>query len=360
MYTFFYENHCGIVDKTGKIVMQPQFKELYKNGDIFYSDRGFFKNPDKITKLAVHILPFSCGLAAFKFQQPFIAPQQWLWGLMDDNLNVIMDPKFERITEFYDGVAAVNFNGKWGFIDTECNYVIEPSYLDFDTIYTRILFYQRWTQNGIAAVKDERGWHYIDKHGNDLFGKYYDYALAFYNGLALVQVNDKYEYIDEKGNQAIEPIFDRATSFEYGDYAEVYIGEEEVVIDKEGNIYRCEATDSEKNCLADDFFNLLINDSKEYLIEKSNGKYGLKDATGVFVVEPVYDRIEYVWGDQGKMDEDKRPIGIAIAQVENKLWIIDMIDNFKTVPIEDVHPLVELLPDGKTLAYLKFAKGRSG
>lgn len=41
-----------------------------------------------------------------------------IWSIIDDKGNLLVDKFFfERIGEFYEGLAAVEKDGKWGFID---------------------------------------------------------------------------------------------------------------------------------------------------------------------------------------------------------------------------------------------------
>lgn len=51
------------------------------------------------------------------------------WGFVDGNSNVVVDYKYEQVTEFNKyGFAGVKLNGKWGSIDEEGNIVVEPIY----------------------------------------------------------------------------------------------------------------------------------------------------------------------------------------------------------------------------------------
>lgn len=345
MYPFFYNQHYGLVDKTGKIILQPQFKTLYKYGDTFYSDKGFFKTPDKITKIAVPMFPFSYGLAPFNFNNK--------WGLMNKKLKIVVEAKFQNITEFYDGIAAVKYNDKWGFIDTKGNYVIEPSLLDLNTLYTRIYKYDRWTENGIAAVQDEDGWYFIDKHRNDLYSKRYDYAEAFCNGLAVVNLNNKYGYIDENGNEVISLGFNNAFCFDNQGFAEVWAEDDMMIIDREGNICYTSPDGYDTDDIRKDFAKLRNSEKREYFFKKIDDKYGLVSPDGEFVINPIYDEIEEVCSSIITIDEENMSFNITIARIGKKLWIIDTTNDIKVTPMEDVHPIVDLLPDGKTWAYFE-------
>lgn len=57
------------------------------------------------------------------------------WGFIDSNSNVVVDYKYEKVTEFNKyGFAGVKLDGKWGSIDENGNVVVEPIY-NLDNYY---------------------------------------------------------------------------------------------------------------------------------------------------------------------------------------------------------------------------------
>lgn len=70
-----------------------------------------------------------------------------------------------------------------------------------------------FTQGLVQACTDGK-WGYVDKEGNYVINPQFDAAYTFSdNGLAVVEVNNKYGYIDKKGNYVINPQFDDANYF---------------------------------------------------------------------------------------------------------------------------------------------------
>lgn len=70
------------------------------------------------------------------------------WGFIDNNSNVIVDYKYEQVTELNKyGFAGIKLNGKWGSIDKEGNIVVEPIYnldgfheIDFIGKYYKVIY----------------------------------------------------------------------------------------------------------------------------------------------------------------------------------------------------------------------------
>ncbi|WP_139796242.1 WG repeat-containing protein [Sporomusa malonica] len=109
---------------------------------------------------------------------------------------------WEDVLPFSEGMAPVKVNGKWGFIEKNGYITIAPRYDDV-----------RQFSEGLAAVKFGNYWGYIDKSGQWVIepayldgGKYdKDLTMQFENGLAEVYAkrsenNYSKVFIDKKGN----------------------------------------------------------------------------------------------------------------------------------------------------------------
>ncbi len=121
-------------------------------------------------------------------------------GLLDVNGEVLIEPKYEEIHCYNEGLAAfLNESGLWGFLDREQNVVIEP-------IFTEINVFQpepnRHPFNeGLANVKLANNyWNYINTKGEVVIAGDYSFAKAFRNGQAEVHKNARIFYIDTDGN----------------------------------------------------------------------------------------------------------------------------------------------------------------
>ena len=65
--------------------------------------------------------------------------------------------------------------------------------------------------------------------------KRYEYAKPFRNGLAAVRIDGRWGYIDRSGDLVIQPIYTEAASF-YGELAEVRVNEAAGIIDRRGRM----------------------------------------------------------------------------------------------------------------------------
>lgn len=109
------------------------------------------------------------------------------WGF-SNGLRTVIEPKFDEVFSFKDGLACVEVNELFGFIDAEGNFVIEPMYecaLSFS--------------EGLAVIFEKEKCGYINKNNERVIECKYDAATAFENGRAKVKEEGKWGTIAQDG-----------------------------------------------------------------------------------------------------------------------------------------------------------------
>lgn len=71
-------------------------------------------------------------------------------------------------------------------------------------------------KEGLAAVQTQDGWGFIDETGKLVIPCRFQLAKDFSDGLAAVNLNKKWGYVDKKGTLVVEPVFDSAGNFQHG------------------------------------------------------------------------------------------------------------------------------------------------
>ncbi len=77
-----------------------------------------------------------------------------------------------------------------------------------------------------AAVKMDGKWGFIDKNGSFVIEPQYEDARSYANGLAAVMVNDLWGFVDSTGKMVIEPQFENVRDFNSDGCAFVFIDSE--------------------------------------------------------------------------------------------------------------------------------------
>ncbi len=116
------------------------------------------------------------------------------WGFLSPSGDWAIEPRFDQIGEFREGLAGFCDNGKLGFLDEHANIVIEPR---FKIEYTCTIWGFR---EGLAPVQGECT-AYIDRCG-DVAIRLPSDALAwhFIEGRALSLDSKGYGVLDTNGN----------------------------------------------------------------------------------------------------------------------------------------------------------------
>jgi len=221
------------------------------------------------------------------------------FGYMDSKGNTVIEPQFTDADGFVGGVAPVEFYGKWGLIDQSGKYILKPKY---DKIF--------YFEDGVACVELNKKYGAIDISGREIIKPEYINYINFEGGMAQICVNGKVGFVDKTGKVAIAPQYDRVLDF-YNDIALVTIGSKEKFIDKTGK----EVLDPKFGDYGVYFKGFITNDkdddiitcynadkTKKYRISRDvtfyeglasvkdidSGKFGYINTDGIMVIEPQF------------------------------------------------------------------------
>lgn len=206
------KSKSGFIDHSGKFVFKihsPLSSVSMFNEGLSISRESAILNitGKEIAKPnCTRICHFSEGLAPIQVNE--------YWGFIDNKGKVLIEPQYKNVLGFKDGLAPVQVGDtkKWGFIDKSNQFVIKPQF------ETALNF-----SEGLATVNLNRKIGYINKVGKFVIPAKYSAGEPFSNGLAKVinfetPMNRFHEfYIDNKGNK----IFDlTALNLKYDPYGE--------------------------------------------------------------------------------------------------------------------------------------------
>ena len=163
-------------------------------------------------------------------------------GYMDKTGKIVIKAQYADAKSFYNGYALVELtNGQTAIIDKKGKNKTEGYKLGY--YLNNHSYNQPIVSEGMFALYGE-GYVFADinnpskikiynKIGSSLAG--FDGVGIFTSGLAPVKTDGKWGYIDKKGKMVIKPTYDFAGNFE-GNYSTVHKGNYIYVIDKSGKI----------------------------------------------------------------------------------------------------------------------------
>ena len=114
--------------------------------------------------------------------------------------------QYDKISSFSEGLAAVKKDEKYGFINTKGKEVIPCKYSHAEPFL-----------EGLAAVLViEKGYGFVNTKGEEIVSCKYNMVHSFSEGFAEVEKDEKYGFINTKGEEIIPCKYDGAESFSEG------------------------------------------------------------------------------------------------------------------------------------------------
>jgi len=315
---------CGLINKQGKYIIKPEFDDyndlpfytssgnlifLMKNNESFiFNNKGQLLN--KIRNFR-ELKPFSEGLAAIKINNK--------WGYIDKSGKIVIKPQFDEVFNFREGIAAILAYEKATLAHDKTAFKSNiPSFGNMKELPRIPDAYN------LSSKTNKLG--FIDKKGNIIIEPQFDastvmlvtghlitndesFRYFFNEGLASVGINGKYGYIDKSGNFVIKPQYNMTEPFING-IAAVKIGDKWGFINKSGETIV-------KPSLQDIF----ACDNDNYLVFRQNNKVGYINKNGKVAIPPQYDYA-------GCFSE-----GLAQVLVGDKVGYIDKSGKFKIKPM---------------------------
>lgn len=214
----------GYIDRTGKIIIEPQFDEAhsFQEGLAYVQMRGekelkvYFI--DKTGKIVINqpFFPektgFSEGLTLvyITYQEEYGPHNKY--GYIDKTGKCVINPQFDWAEDFHEGLACVHINGEKGFVDGKTGFINHTG----DFVIAPQFRSGSFFSEGLAPIAIGNKYGYIDKSGQTIIPLQFDKAYPFSEGLARIQVDGKWGFINKSGKIVINPQFEEAHDFHEG------------------------------------------------------------------------------------------------------------------------------------------------
>ena len=195
------------------------------------------------------------------------------FGFINKSGQFVIDPIFDCVRNFKDGLAAIEIDGKWGYIDINGYVVIEPKYDDVTWCFSE----------GLACVQEGEKFFFIDKNGRKVLGPLPTAdTCSFSEGLAAVGGMGINGYIDRAGKLVIDALYSKTFPFRKGiAFVKKERTKEWGYIDKMGNF---------TPLYIDNINDQSVFQNDGYIQVIRNRKVGYMDFSGKIIIEPKFDR----------------------------------------------------------------------
>jgi len=219
----------GYIDTQGTMVIAPQFSSAASFSDgmanVQRGEQGGFIDAHGEFRVSpagtLQVGKYVEGLARFKALNRIGVA---CWGFIDKQGETIVQPEYDMVYDFVDGLARVQLDDLYGFVDPRGKVIIEPEFPEASDF-----------AEGLAAIHEEGHTGYIDRDAQMVIPIEFRAGTSFSEGLAAVGLGARMGYIDRDGKIAIGPHFDVAHPFADG-RATVRVDHRWGYIDRQGAI----------------------------------------------------------------------------------------------------------------------------
>lgn len=209
-------SNARAIDKNGNDVRSPflekmiasyavnaqNFDELWENKGLQMTSHGICEFDKLIVRARwAQARRFREGLAAVQVDGK--------WGFVDQEGKFVVAPQFEDVASFGNGFAGVRLNGKWGFVDKAGKVVVKPQFADVGG------YNEGFAPVASAMVNGDLGWGFVDDKGVVVIEPRLKDVRTFNEGLAAFKSTDfgKWGFIDKKGAIVIPAQYDSVQDF---------------------------------------------------------------------------------------------------------------------------------------------------
>lgn len=222
-----FRGKWGVIDKKGNWIMAPVLDQPDHMSSAYGYETDYLSESDDLSErsrnydepMETDIYYFSEGMGAISYNGKF--------GFIDSTGKVIVAPVYDNVGAFSQGLAPVRHLDRWGYVDKTGKEVIAIHFRSASS----------FTENGLALVETsmpESGlsspepgleyednetsyFGYIDRNGKWAIRPQFSYATDFSEGLAVASVDyGPKGFIDKSGKFIIQPKYDYANNFHHG------------------------------------------------------------------------------------------------------------------------------------------------
>ncbi len=177
----------GYLNTEGKLALENDFDDCrdFESGTAVVNIKGKWGMIDKLGKIVIQ--PRWRSLSSFREDIAMARSFSGTYYGLSRSDDTLFSIKAEECLPLSGGRARINFKGQWGYIDKDGTVTIPPTY-DKTTDFSE----------GYAAVKNDRGWTIIDGDGNEITNNSYDKVIPPKEEMIRVKENGKWNFINVK------------------------------------------------------------------------------------------------------------------------------------------------------------------
>ncbi|HPO50343.1 MAG TPA: WG repeat-containing protein, partial [Spirochaetota bacterium] len=240
-------------DKENIINILEEYKKYLKEGDNIFLKIKYDNKLGYINSFGdILIPPVLEGTEIGNYNSKYVwvkSPPKFF--IMDNDFNTTCSSEklnYDDIYNFSEGIALVRKNSKYGYIDKNGKVIVNPVYEDGTNF-----------NSNVAFVKEDNLWGMINKTGNFIIKPYYDWVWGSQNDYYAVKKNNYYGIVNKNGKVVVEIKYD---------WVEIIKEKNNAILSLEGK-KGCVDLKNGKTLINFDYEDILyINEAERFIIKK--------------------------------------------------------------------------------------------
>jgi hypothetical protein len=127
-------------------------------------------------------------------------------GLITNEGKTVIPPEMDFIGEFKDGMALCKKDGKFGYIGTDGQWIVQPQFMKVTA----------FDKGKAQASPDGQKWGLINEKGIYILQPEYDEIKEYVEGMAQLRQADKWGFVNMSGQVAVKPQFAEENNYVEG------------------------------------------------------------------------------------------------------------------------------------------------
>ena len=247
-------------------------------------------------------------------QQVIIFQEKGKWGIMNTNGEVKKVAEMDSIGFILNNLFYASKNGKAGLIDAQGREVLAIDYQEVNPFYEHMALIKRngaygystlggrisvplmyeWGdnfQNGQAIVKTNSGYFIVDKENKKVTQQTYKWLVKTPSRNYYAANRDgKYLFLDQTGKEMMKPTFGLVVATDTNEFVRVQ--------NDSTKLWSYFNITQNKLAFENGAFDEAGLFKYKYAFVKNGGSWGVINETGKMVIQPSYEKIEYLLNNQ--------------------------------------------------------------
>lgn len=223
---FSHNGNYGLMDRTGAFLIEPQYDKLSKMSNPSYFKASLAGKYGVVDINGNIVVPLEYDRVGSMEEDMIIVGLNGKYGCYDSTGCMRSPLEYDMMNEFSDGKARVRNNGLYGFVDKNGNILKDSSDEDNEdygisnkpvvSLGGKMLVKLVYDSGadficGLTPVSQDGKYGYINTNGDFVIPRKYDNAMGFHEqtSLACVAVDGKWGAIDIYGHVLVPIMFDK-------------------------------------------------------------------------------------------------------------------------------------------------------